>query len=523
MSVRLLPPLVWLVPVTALLISGALFIRMAVQRGPRITISLMTADGLEAGKTRVRYKEVEIGTLDDLHLSADRARVLADVRLNDSAKPFAACDTRYWVVRPRIGMTGVSGLSTAISGTYIAADIGHASRPCKAFTGLETPPAVTSDQKGKLFVLHADSLGSLTAGSPVLFRHVQAGRVLDYSLSPDGPEVIINVFVNAPYDGYVTSTTGWWQASGIDVRFGADGFQLDTQSVASLISGGVAFDTVTRISASHPAADGAAFALANNHTDATQRAEDGAAARVIMRFDQSLRGLSIGAPVDFHGVELGRVMAIDMDFNSATDRTDMIAALDLIPSRLGHRYRQTLGNGDSKAGRLLLQRLVDSGLRGQLRMGSMLTGQRYVALDFFPRAPKVQIDMQRLPVELPTVPNTLEELQDHLAGIVAKLDRVPFDKIDRSLDQTLQTTASLFEQIDTGLVPEARATLSAASHSFNAANAALTQDAPLQSDMRKAAIELRRTLVSLNSLADYLQRHPESVLLRKSLSHTPGQ
>ncbi|MEX3934504.1 intermembrane transport protein PqiB [Paraburkholderia phymatum] len=523
MSDRLRPSIVWLIPVVALLVSGALLVRATVQRGPRITISFMTAESLEAGKTRVRYKDVEIGALKAVHLSTNRARVLADVQLDDSAKPFAACGTRYWVVRPRIGMAGVSGLSTAISGAYIAADIGGSSRQCKAFIGLETPPSVTSDQKGKRFVLHANSLGSLTAGSPVLFRHVQAGRVLDYSLSADGADVVVDVFVDAPYDGYVTSATGWWQASGIDVRFGSDGFRLGTQSVASLLSGGVAFDTVTRMPAPLHAADGASFVLAANRTDATQRAEDGAAARVLMRFDQSLRGLSIGAPVEFRGVELGRVTAIDMDFNPATARIDMLAMLDLYPTRLGHRYRQALGNGDSAAGRHLLHQLVENGLRGQLRTGSVLTGQRYVALDFFPRARKVQIDTQRTPVELPTVPNTLEELQDQLAGIVNKLGRVPFDKIGQSLDQTLRTTASLFKQVDTELIPEARATLSAAQQSFNAANATLAQDSPLQSDMHRALTELRRTLASLNSLADYLQQHPESLVWGKASAPSRGK
>jgi len=516
------PSAFWLVPVAALLISGALLIRTGMQRGPRITISFTTAESLEAGKTRVRYRDVEIGRLKDLHLSTDRTHVLADVQLDDSAKQFAACGTRYWVVRPRIGMTGISGLSTAISGAYIAADTAPASRACKAFVGLEAPPFVTSDRKGKRFVLHADSLGSLTAGSPLLFRRVQAGQVLGYALSADGAEVDVDVFVNAPYDQYVTSGTVWWQASGIDMSFGSDGFRLDTQSVASLLSGGIAFDTLKRAPAPHPAAEGASFVLAADRTQATQGAEDGTAARVFMRFEQSLRGLSIGAPVDFHGVELGRVAAIDVDFDPATGRIDMIAALDLYPTRLGRRYRQALGNGDSAAGRNLLHRLIANGLRGQLRMGSVLTGQRYVALDFFPRAPKVAFDPQRTPVELPTVPNTLEELQDQLAGIVDKLDRVPFDQIGRSLDTTLQTAASLFQRIDTELMPEARATLSAAQQSFDAANATLAHGSPLQSDLHGALTELRRTLVSLNSLADFLQQHPESIVWGKPLTR-PGQ
>jgi paraquat-inducible protein B len=508
-------PVVWMIATAAVLVCVALFVQHVLHRGPRITIAFSSAEGLEAGKTRVRYRDVEIGTLQDLHLTADRTRILADVQLDHSAKSLAACDARYWVVRPRISMTGISGLATVISGSYIAADIGHTSRYCADFTGLDMPPSVTSDQKGKRFVLHATSLESLTAGSPVLFRRVQAGQVLDYSLSKDGSEVIIDVFVNPPFDQYVTPSTRWWHASGIDLQFGSDGFRLETQSAASLLSGGVAFDTAGPSTTLHQATDGASFALSESRTQAIHKADDGPAARVIMRFAQSLRGLSVGAPVDFHGVELGQVAAIDVDFNPRTGHIDMVTTLQLYPSRLGRRYRETLGNGEGVEGKRLLHRLVADGLRGQLRIGTVLTGQRYIALDFFPHAPVVKLDTDRMPVELPTVPNTLEELQDQLASIVKKLDGVPFDEIGRNLDAALLDAGSLFRKLDSELVPAAQDAFAASQRSFNAANATLSEDSPLQSDVHLALTELRRTLTALNSLADYLQRHPEALVWGK--------
>ncbi|MBN3761756.1 MlaD family protein [Burkholderia sp. Ac-20365] len=509
-------PVIWLIPVAAVLVCVALFVHAILQRGPRITIGFASAEGLEPGKTRVRYRDVEIGTLQSLRLTADRTGILADVQLDDPAKLFAPCDTRYWVVRPRIGMTGISGLATVISGSYIAADIGHTSRHCTDFRGLDVPPSITSDQKGKRFTLHANSLESLTAGSPVLFRRAQAGQVLDYSLSRDGSEVVIHVFVNAPFDQYVTPSTRWWHASGIDLRLGSDGFRLETQSVASLLSGGVAFDTTAPFTTQHQASDGTSFALSESRMDALRKAGDGPAAQVVMRFTQSLRGLSVGAPVDFHGVELGQVAAIDVDFNPVTGHIDMVPTLQLYPSRLGKRYREALGNGEGVEGKRLLHRLVADGLRGQLRMGSVLTGQRYIALDFFPHAPVVKLDTTRMPVELPTVPNTLEELQDQIASIVKKIDGVPFDEIGRNLDTTLAGAGSLFQKLDSELVPAARDALAASERSFNAANATLSQDSPLQSDLHQALTELRRTLESLNSLAEYLQRHPESLVWGKS-------
>lgn len=243
--------------------------------------------------------------------------------------------------------------------------------------------------------------------------------------------------------------------------------------------------------------------------------DDGPAAPLQMRFNESLRGLSVGAPVDFHGVEIGNVTAMNADFHPPRGRQDMVVSIHLYPYRLGKRYRAALGNGDGAAARTLLQQLVAQGLRGQLRVSSVLTGQRYVALDIFPNAPAVSIDTQRLPVELPTVPNTLGELRNQLAGIVNKLDRVPFQEIGANLNQTLADANALFLQVNSELIPRAGATLTAATQTFNTADALLQQDSPMSSEVHQALNELRRTLTTLNALSDYLEQHPESFVWGK--------
>ena len=519
MRSRPLTSAVWLVPLAAALLCLALLVPRFMQQGPEVDVSFLTAEGLEVGKTRVRYRDVEIGKLTGLQLSNDRTHVLAAVQLGASARRFATCGTRFWVVRPRIDTAGISGLATVISGPYIAADVGSSSKRCKEFAGLETPPLMTSGQDGRRFVLHTESLGSLNVGAPVYFRHVQVGQVIGYALAGDGAQVDIDVFVKAPYDRYVTAATQWWHASGIDLRLDSNGLKLDTQSVATILSGGVVFDLPRSQVAQPQSADGTAFDLAANREDAIHRADDGPAAAVSLRFTQSVRGLSVGAPVDFHGVELGRVSAIDVDFNRSRGSFDMVVALNLYPYRLGQRYREAIGKGDSEAGRALLRQMVARGLRGQLRMGSVLTGQRYVALDFFPHVSAASIDTRRSPVELPTVPSTLDELQDQLASIVSKLDRVPFDQLGNNLNKALVNANTLFQQVNTELIPQARTTLTAATQSFNAANATLQQDSPMQSDVHEALTELRRTLVSLNALSDYLERHPEAIVWGKSDGH----
>jgi len=245
------------------------------------------------------------------------------------------------------------------------------------------------------------------------------------------------------------------------------------------------------------------------------RDPDGQPVHVVMRFNQSLRGLSQGAPIDFRGIVLGNVTGIGIEYDPKTLTFQMPVTMDIYPGRLGKRFAASVPPNDAEAGQELLQQLVANGLRGQLRTGNLLTGQLYVALDLFPKAAKAKVDVTGDPVELPTVPNTLDELQVQVADIAKKLDKIPFDEIGTNLNSALKNANNLFNQLDTQVVPEARDTLSAAKKTFGEAQSTLQQDSPLQSDVHQALQELTRTLQSLNALADYLERHPESLVRGK--------
>ncbi|HEF4736434.1 TPA: MCE family protein [Burkholderia multivorans] len=509
-----LPSLVWLVPLIAALIGIGLVVRSVRERGPEITISFHSAGGLEPGKTQVKYKDVEIGMVKTIKLSKDLSRVLVEVQLKKEAEDFAVKDSRFWIVRPRVGATGVSGLGTLLSGAYIGVDAGRSQDVQTDFTGLEKPPAVTADQKGTQYVLRGDSLGSVDIGSPVYYRRVQVGQVVGFSLDKDGTGVTFNVFVNAPYDQYVGTNSRWWQASGVDLRLDSSGLKLNTQSLATVILGGIAFQTPPNQSSGALAPNNTTFRLAADEGDA-MRDPDGQPLQVVMNFNQSLRGLGIGAPVDFRGIVLGEVTNIGIDYDPKTKNFTMPVTMNVYPERLGRRFRETIASKGEAARLEIVQRLVQHGLRGQLRTGNLLTSQLYVALDFFPKAPPAKVDVSHQPLELPTVPNTLDELQLQVADIAKKLDKVPFDQIGANLNSALSNADKLFKQLDTQVAPEARDTLSAAKQTFSTAEATLQQDSPLQSDVRGALKELTRTLQSLNALADYLERHPESLIKGK--------
>jgi paraquat-inducible protein B len=512
---RWLPSLVWIVPLLAALIGVALVVKSVSMRGPTITISFASAEGLETGKTKVKYKDVDIGSVRSIKLSPNRSHVLVTVELTKDAEAFAVKDSRFWVVRARIGASGVSGLSTLLSGSYIGADAGRSTESATDFVGLEAPPAVTIDEKGHRYTLHSETLGSLDIGTPIFYRRIQVGQVTGYSLDKDGTGVTVSVFVSAPYDQYVGTNTRWWHASGVNVQLDSSGIKVNTQSLATIVVGGLAFQAPPGQSAGPQAPDNATFALATDQADA-MREPDGAPIRVVMYFNQSLRGLSVGAPVDFRGIALGQVTNIGIEYDPKEHNFTMPVTMDIYPLRLSRHSRNQTPMAGTPQGHELLKRLVERGLRGQLRTGNLITGQLYIALDMFPKVAPAKSDLDHDPIELPTVPNSLEELQLQVADIVKKLDKIPFDQIGTNLNESLKNANQLFGQVNNEVLPQLRGTLSEAQKTFGAAQATLQQDSPLQSDVHQAMQELTRTLQSLNSLSDYLERHPESLLRGKT-------
>ena len=507
--------LIWLVPALAALVGISLVVNAWLQAGPEITVSFQTAQGLAAGKTPVKYKDVVIGMVQKIRLSNDHSHVLVKVALDKSAKSFATAGTRYWVVRPRIGLGGVSGVDTLFSGAYIGADTSDSKTPQDEFKGLETPPAVTHGEPGKSFVLHADDLGSLDIGSPVYFRRMQVGRVVSYQLDKDGNGVTFAVFIDSPNDRFVDASTRFWNASGVDVSLGADGLKLNTQSLATVLAGGVAFQDPGGPHDTTPAPEGASFQLFPDQATAMAPPE-GTPHYIRMRFDQSLRGLAVGAPVEFLGMNFGKVVSIRMDYDAQAHRFPFIVGAVIYPERLGQAYDKLVAlakqHGDNADLTHMVGALVEHGLRAQARTGNLLTGQLYIALDFLPHAAKANYDPDARPLEIPTAPGSFDKLQEQMADIVTKLDKVPFDQIGNHLNDSLASLDATLRQVNGQTLPSLDATLHDARKTLGTANDTLSADSPLQQNLGEALQEMQRTMRSLRVLTDYLGVHPEALL-----------
>ncbi|EPL4221263.1 TPA: intermembrane transport protein PqiB [Acinetobacter baumannii] len=508
------PLLIWIIPLIALLIALSLAVKALLSNGPTIEVSFRTAEGLVAGKTTVRYKQVDIGVVRQIDLAEDRSHIIARIDLRKDASNFAAQDSRFWVVRPRIGTSGVSGIDTLLSGSYIEVDGGKSPEKKLEFTGLEIPPVITSDVPGKEFFLKADDLGSLDIGSPIYYRRINVGQITAYKLSDDGKSVELQTFIRAPYDKFVTTDTRFWQASGIDVTLNASGFNLDTQSLASIVAGGIAFGFPENSNAT-VAANKSRFNLWDSKAEALKE-PDGLPRGVIMYFDHSLRGLAVGAPIDFMGIEIGSIKSINAEFYNNYKQIRMRVEAVIYPLRVENG--QALNpNSD------IFKDFVEHGWRAQMRTGNLLTGQNYIALDKFPKAKPATLQiLNDGRVVIPTTATELSGLQAQVSQIADKLTKFPLVEIGQDVRKTLknmntaiESTDKLVKQLDGKVAPGLQATLDDVRKTVRSSESILSSDAPLQQDVRKALQQMTRAAASLQLMADYIEQHPESIIRGK--------
>ena len=526
---------VWIVPIVAALVGAGIVVQQYLNEGPTIRISFRTAEGIEPGKTLIKYKDVDIGKVTEVVLSKDFSKILVTAKMEKHAEGLLAKDSRFWIVKPRVTLGGVSGIGTLLSGRYIGIEPGKSAKSSGDFVGLEVPPPVTSGMSGREFILRAGTLGSLGIGSPIYFRRLSVGQVIGYDLAPDGKSVVIKIFMNAPYDGYITSDTRFWESSGIHASMGAGGLSLRTESVLSILVGGIGFETPPSATTGKPAPADSVFTLYDNR-DAAMAPQMSESERYALYFYESLRGLSVGAPVTMLGLPVGEVTAVGLDY--LPEAHDIRTRVEIMTYQ--YRLLRHLGKTDAAAMKIMpleerrkiTQRLVEEkGLRAQLRTGSLISGQLYVALDYFPDAPKARIDGSKEPPHFPVVSGKTENIELQLKSILAKLDKVPVEEIGNdlkkaldALEKTLQSANRTLTRVDEETLPEAKKALedlrravAAAERVLSGANDTLLgPDAPAQHEMRDALQEIARSARAIRLLADYLERNPEALLRGKN-------
>jgi len=488
---------------------------------------------------------VEVGQVETVELKEDLTGVHVTAKMSKSAANHMTRNTQFWVVRPQIGLGGISGLETLISGAYIAVDP-RPGPPSLEFTGLEKEPGVTAREEGRKYTLRAHDLGSLGVDSPVYFRDIQVGRILDYELAEDDLSVLIHIFINAPHDRRVVSTSRFWVKTGFEVSVGAGGFDLKMGSLAQLLAGGVSFHTpVTAGGGKEPSKEGTIFELFESF-ESIGESRYTRKIPYLLYFDGSVRGLSIGAPVEFKGIKVGSVTDIAVEVDEKTLEFKIPVVIETEPERLSTVIPE---NKDKYQ---VIKKLIDRGLRAQLQTGSLLTGQLFIELEFYPDLPKEKLILTGKYPEIPTIPATMDEVRRTVTDVLAQIRRLPLDKIAYELLETLEganrftNSPELIESVQTlnetikdvqqvvresgpslgqtldevqkltrdldqavlSLADSTEETMSAARNAMEIADPNSSMVVNLASMLEELAAAAR----SIRGLADYLERHPEALV-----------
>ena len=517
--------LIWLIPLVAAVIAAWLGWRTVSQEGSTVTLTFRSADGLTAGQTRVRHKAVELGQVEAIRLSDDMSHVVVRVKMRREAEPYLTDNARFWVVRPRISSGSLSGIETLVSGSYIEMDPGSRDGQRQLeFTGLEQPPGVRTGEPGRTFTVKAQRLGSLGPGAPVFYRDITVGEVLNYDIGDGTGPVAVQLFIRAPYDGFVRHGTHFWNASGLSVQIGSEGVHVEVASLQALLSGGVAFDSPSRSKAdAQEAAPDTEFPLFNNYAEA-QASGYSTKLAFVTYFESSVRGLVRGAPVEFFGIQVGTVSSVALQLNPATGDARVRVRLEVQPERIMNEDEvKTDDTMDAT------RRLVQRGMRAQLQTASYLTGQRVVALDFVPNPRPANVVTEGGDIVLPSQGGGLDNILVAASDIAGKLDRLPLDQIGQNLNSALRSASGamnsvqdLVKRTDAGLTPTLRRlpeitaglqdAVAKAGRTFGSIEASYGNNSQFQRELERAMTQVGDTARSIRLLADFLDRHPEALI-----------
>ena len=528
------PSIVWLIPLVTALVGGWLIARTLSEKGPEITISFRTADGIVVNKTMIKYKNVDIGIVKGIQFSEDLKKVILKAEFKKGTDNFLRRGTRFWVVRPELSIRGASGLSTLISGAYIEIEPGQGS-PQRHFIGLEEKPVVTADEAGKKVTLLADKLGSVDTGSPVYYRGMQAGEILGHELANDRRSVYIYAFIKDPFDQLVRGNTRFWNVSGMEITMNADGFKVKTESIASMIFGGIAFETPETLERGSEDVDNLIFTLYQDHDSILEHAFT-KKVNFVLYFDSSVRGLTIGAPVEFKGIKIGSVLDVRLEYDKKSTSFRIPVLIEVEPERIISHDTQEVDSTDET-----LQNMVKNGLRARLQTGSLITGQLFVELDMFPGTPVVMRgDGTSQYPELPTIEAAnFAAITKSVQNLVTKLDAIKFDKIGdellgtlqgtnrivnspeiestvRDLEQSMASLRSILKKVDSSNIKEAidaaHVALDKLSTTLTLTNKILKPNSPLQYNVIQLTGELEETSRAIRALVETLERNPQSLI-----------
>ncbi|MFP6655188.1 MAG: MlaD family protein [Myxococcota bacterium] len=508
--------IVWFLPVLAAVVGLYLAYTAWKEKGPTITITFESAEGLEAGQTKLKYKQVEVGLVEAVQLTDDLSQVEVTASMSSEFSRHLTTNTKFWVVRAQVSAGEISGLDTVLSGVYIAVDPSREGERSRLFVGLEKAPVVTSDKPGTLFDLRAQDLGSLQIGAPVYYRWLRVGQVAGYELAELDEHVSVQVFIEAPHDRRVRSTTRFWNASGIDVALTAKGIQIDSPSLISMLVGGVAFETPATVTVAEDVPENMIFELYPNKKT-MRRPRYLQKTRFLLYFDESVAGLESGSSVEFRGIKLGEVLDVELTFDVETNSIRTPVVIEIEPERFGLDVGREDGVGLDR-----LAEMVADGFRAELTTNSLLTGQKTVNFDFFEFEKPAEIRIGEIYPILPTASSGFGQIADRVSRIVEKLDQVPIESIGTSLEEALAGFSEMLVEVkqlagaaNRDVLPSLSSSLEKLEKTLSSAEALIAPESAVAQDLERLVSDLSDAARSIRMLAERLEEHPEELLRGK--------
>ncbi|WFQ80992.1 intermembrane transport protein PqiB [Xenorhabdus sp. SF857] len=427
---------VWIVPIITVLIGAWILFYHFSHQGPEVTLITSNAEGIEAGKTKIKSRSVDVGVVENVSLSENLGQVIIKARLNDGMSRLLRTDTAFWVVKPQIGREGVSGLSTLLSGVFIELQPGTQGEEESRFSLLDAPPLASPDAKGIRLILTSEKAGRLTLGDPVLFRGYRVGSVEAGTFDPTSRLVRYQIFVKSPYDALLTTNVRFWKDSGVTFDMSSQGIRVEVTSLSTLFGGGVSFDVPKGWELGNSVKEKEVFRLYDSEKS-IQNALYAEHTDFLLFFSDSVRGLQPGAPVEFRGIRVGTVARVPFYSEDIKQRIDNDFRIPVLIHVEPGRFVKELGNGFNTDNEL--KETIARGLRATLKPGNLLTGALFIDLDFFtnekPWKGPYEISGYKI---LPTVSSGLAQIQQKVITVLDKINNMPIEPVLIQATQTLK-------------------------------------------------------------------------------------
>ena len=447
---------IWVVPLAAVLIGLWMLYNHHQQQGALLTLIANDAEGIIAGKTTIKNRSVDVGQVVSVELSDDLQQVIVKARMKPSVTPLLNTDSQFWVVKPQIGRGGITGLNTLLSGAYIELQPGDNTARQLQFRLLDTPPIAPADAPGIRITLTTNDSAGLAVGDPVLYRGYDVGSVEQSEFDLSQRRTHYQLYIREPFDVMVTENVRFWRSSGFAVNLSAEGLKVDVGSAATLLTGGVSFDLMQGWPAGKPVADGSEFQLFPDQ----QSIQDGMYSEFVeylLFFDESVRGLKTGAPVEYRGVRVGTVASVPFFF--AMDKPFEVSLQQGIPVLIRIEAGRLYENLSLAQLKQELEKAVTQGMRATLKTGNLLTGALYIDLDLTQDS-TVDIAQQALQAQqlalsqsagypmLPTARSGLSNIEQKVLLALDKINNLPIEQLLLQGEQTMQSAEQTMQQLN---------------------------------------------------------------------------